>query len=1256
MLLHDGLIKKAKSFIIQYSVDPKYSNLLDKISQFSVMKTDWRFLPDTEKPLKTILINKKSFKKIFSLINTNFLEFLSILEIVITKIRYEYFHSLLLTRSQLDPKLKRILHNIESYSMNGKTPISEYSIKKILHMAGFDNKDLPSFINLKKITSLSNNEEKLREKKIRRLSSRASILKMNDLVKDWENREFKKIGRDEISEKYEKQNLNEIDLQFKEVINKYNGLLQDIEKRKKVFNNELNNDNKIYVPIEDKNGIRNYIRKDYVNIIKDKIQNKKPRNKKNLKVTFKEPTDSSDTDDMYYQIKNCNNEIILIPKRKLENFSSIGDELISIQSNNDEPTLCPIPKIKEALNNWKGLNQIFNIPSRFPRNRWRKVQLKNMTFPNQEEINHLPKKDEIEDIIQKNKNDLLNSINNENNYLLEVNDGELVNSNVIDKVLNDKSEYDNFRVPNYLTKKSIDVSKKELEDLNNDEEKKYIKFTDKSNGKIRIVNKKELNDKLNDKLKGKYINMKDPIKLCNYKGKYFNVKPKDILIEKMDKNEKPYQPQKGEEVNKNLENELKNTIIFKQIGNFLVPQKLIDDIKNDKSEINEFEVPGIENYSDDYFNPESKIKISKNDIGKIEQFPEFVEVNYIDNNNEEKHNLINKNDLLKELSDNLKDEIKLKDFVGNDIETTKSNLIIVDNKNKENNYNKERSTKDYADEIIRKSHENKEYQLIPDENKKLNLFDKSYLNLILINNPRFKFDKYEIPNINKDTIKILKSDIEKIRKPKIYIKLCKENNLNEEYLIPISDLKNKHDEFSDENYLFTVYDKENKVPMKVKDLTVPFDPKHYVKLPPQPEEAISLMRNRFVDPQKDIDIIQVNDINDKPILVFKTEIEDKLEENEKSNNRIHHSHVNSLEDNKSKDNKSKSSFDGKNKSHKNSMNESSFLDEGENINTDENLNINKENNISNDIINPFENLHTENSLKSNNKEVIIENIDLSYSNIEKPIVLKDIHGFEKEIKKSTIPNPEKDNIEIDCMVLKGDEEILVNKNDLINLLIGEKSDIEPLISDFIKKKPKELDLLYREKKKIRPGSISQKFNRDFLNQFILPDDESLFGKNKKIRKKSNLDSIIEDKDDYEEDINNDEQNEKEKEKKIVKNINKKKSFEEKKKLLSGYNSAPDDDKIFEVFSDEDDDEEFKILFNKHHKKSNLFGINNENDNNKNNKKKNFERRETRSKSQITKKLDSGIEYMLSRRKDKDIYNIRWKIVKQIVSKKRKFKK
>ena len=46
----------------------------------------------------------------------------------------------------------------------------------------------------------------------------------------------------------------------------------------------------------------------------------------------------------------------------------------------------------------------------------------------------------------------------------------------------------------------------------------------------------------------------------------------------------------------------------------------------------------------------------------------------------------------------------------------------------------------------------------------------------------------------------------------------------------------------------------------------------------------------------------------------------------------------------------------------------------------------------------------------------------------------------------------------------------------------------------------------------------------------------------------------------------------------------------------------------------------------------MFGDNNIN----NKRKKQFERRETRSKRQGIKKLNSYIEYLLSRRKDKDI--------------------
>ena len=84
----------------------------------------------------------------------------------------------------------------------------------------------------------------------------------------------------------------------------------------------------------------------------------------------------------------------------------------------------------------------------------------------------------------------------------------------------------------------------------------------------------------------------------------------------MNENELPYQHQIGEEINRKLKNDLKNTIIFKQIENFLIPEKILNDIQKDKSEINEFEAPVIKNYNDNFYNPSLKIKINKKDIEK----------------------------------------------------------------------------------------------------------------------------------------------------------------------------------------------------------------------------------------------------------------------------------------------------------------------------------------------------------------------------------------------------------------------------------------------------------------------------------------------------------------------------------------------------------------------------------------------------------------------------------------------------------------
>ena len=44
----------------------------------------------------------------------------------------------------------------------------------------------------------------------------------------------------------------------------------------------------------------------------------------------------------------------------------------------------------------------------------------------------------------------------------------------------------------FLSKKNIEVSKKEIDQIYNDEDKYYIKIIDKSNGKSNITNKNAL--------------------------------------------------------------------------------------------------------------------------------------------------------------------------------------------------------------------------------------------------------------------------------------------------------------------------------------------------------------------------------------------------------------------------------------------------------------------------------------------------------------------------------------------------------------------------------------------------------------------------------------------------------------------------------------------------------------------------------------------------------------------------------------------
>ena len=94
-----------------------------------------------------------------------------------------------------------------------------------------------------------------------------------------------------------------------------------------------------------------------------------------------------------------------------------------------------------------------------------------------------------------------------------------------------------------------------------------------------IVNLKELNDKLENN-----SNLKEPIQLSNYKGKNFNIKPKDILIEKMDEKEKVYQPKKEEHIKYNDKQNKNENKLIKQKEEILKSQSNQNQIMNKKIE------------------------------------------------------------------------------------------------------------------------------------------------------------------------------------------------------------------------------------------------------------------------------------------------------------------------------------------------------------------------------------------------------------------------------------------------------------------------------------------------------------------------------------------------------------------------------------------------------------------------------------------------------------------------------------------------
>ena len=132
--------------ITNYNAPDEYKKLLEITKYFYVIKPEYSNLEDEEKFKYQIQLSNNSLRKIMKLAGDDFIQSLSYMEIIITTISYEYLTNKKKKIRSLDQKIKRLIDNYLAYNINGDIILCNYSIRKILSLAGFDFYDLSDFL------------------------------------------------------------------------------------------------------------------------------------------------------------------------------------------------------------------------------------------------------------------------------------------------------------------------------------------------------------------------------------------------------------------------------------------------------------------------------------------------------------------------------------------------------------------------------------------------------------------------------------------------------------------------------------------------------------------------------------------------------------------------------------------------------------------------------------------------------------------------------------------------------------------------------------------------------------------------------------------------------------------------------------------------------------------------------------------------------------------------------------------------------
>ena len=146
---------------INYNAPEEYKKLLEITKYFYVIKPEYSNLEDKEKIEYQIRLLNNSLRKIMKLAGNDFIQSLSYMDIVITTISYEYLIHKKKKLKNLDSNIKKLLDNNLIYNIGDDIIISDYSIKKILSLSGFNLYDLSDYLKIKQFKG----DEELRKKK-----------------------------------------------------------------------------------------------------------------------------------------------------------------------------------------------------------------------------------------------------------------------------------------------------------------------------------------------------------------------------------------------------------------------------------------------------------------------------------------------------------------------------------------------------------------------------------------------------------------------------------------------------------------------------------------------------------------------------------------------------------------------------------------------------------------------------------------------------------------------------------------------------------------------------------------------------------------------------------------------------------------------------------------------------------------------------------------------------------------------------------